>query len=147
MVTIEESTAIRASQATVWEILTSGDAYAHWNPFIEVVSGGLREGARPTLRIAPPGRRAMTFRPLVFDATPQVRLAWAGKLGVRGLCDAEHEFRLEAVAANMTLLTQRETFRGLLVPMLRGMLEPTRKGFESMNAALRERAEQAAARS
>ena len=145
MATIEESTLIGAPRATVWEILTSVEAYRHWNPFIELVSGRLREGARPTLRIAPPGRRPMTFRPLVVDATPQVRLAWVGKLGMRGLCDAEHEFRLEAVAGDMTLLTQRETFRGLLVPMLGGMLEPTRRGFESMNAALRERAEQAAA--
>lgn len=145
MRTIEVTTTIDAPAATVWSILITGDAYEDWNPFITAVAGTCEVGARPTVRIAPPGRRAMSFRPTVTDATPELRLAWTGRLGMRGLCDAQHEFRLDATPAGTTVLTQRETFRGLLVPLLGGMLEPTRRGFEAMNTALRERAEQSMA--
>ena len=145
MRTIDVSTTIEAPPEAVWSILAAGERYADWNPFITRVDGAFSPGARPTVRIAPPGRRAMTFRPIVTDATPQERLAWSGTLGVRGLCDAAHEFRLEAQSDGTTVLTQRETFRGLLVPLLSGMLEPTRRGFAAMNAALRARAERAVA--
>ena len=145
MRTIEVTTTISAPAATVWSILVRGDAYQEWNPFITAVSGALEDGGRPRLRIAPPGRRAMTFRPLVTDATPERRLAWTGSIAVRGLCDAQHEFRLEPLPDGSTVLVQRETFRGLLVPLLGGMLEPTRRGFEAMNTALGERAEQSLA--
>lgn len=145
MRTIDVTTTIHAPASTVWSILVTGDAFHEWNPFITAVSGALEEGARPRLRIAPPGRRAMVFRPLVTDATPERRLAWTGALGVRGLCDAQHEFRLEARPDGTTVLVQRETFRGLLVPLLGGMLDPTRRGFEAMNTALRDRAEQSLA--
>lgn len=141
MRTIEVTTPIDAPPAAVWSILVAGDAYEEWNPFITAVAGAFELGARPRLRIAPPGRRAMGFRPIVIDATPGLRLAWVGKLVVRGLCDAQHEFRLEAAPDDTTVLVQRETFAGLLVPLLGGMIEATRGGFEAMNTALRERAE------
>jgi hypothetical protein len=83
----------------------------------------------------------MTFRPRVSDASPEKRLRWIGHLMMPGLCDAEHEFLLTPSAGGGTELMQRETFRGVLVPLLGSMLEPTREGFEAMNKALRERVE------
>jgi hypothetical protein len=58
-----------------------------------------------------------------------------------GLSDAHHEFRLTPAPGGRTQLVQRETFRGVLVPLLGGMLEPTRQGFEAMHEALRQRVE------
>jgi hypothetical protein len=40
-----------------------------------------------------------------------------------------------------TLFVQREAFKGILVPLVGGVLEKTRRGFEQMNAALKQRAE------
>ena len=141
MRTIEATVVIDAPPSLVWDVLVTGEHYAQWNPFITEVSGEFVPGARPRLRIAPPGKRPMTFRPRVLDATPQARLRWIGRLGLPGLCDGEHEFSLVATDNGGTQLTQRETFRGVLVPLLGGMLGPTRQGFEEMDAALRERAE------
>ena len=141
MRTIEETVVIDAPPSVVWDVLVTGEDYVEWNPFITEVSGELAAGARPRLRIARPGKRGMTFRPRVLDATPEARLRWIGRLGLPGLCDGEHEFLLVATDSGGTQLTQRETFRGVPVPLLGGMLEPTRQGFEAMNSALRERAE------
>jgi hypothetical protein len=141
MRTIEATVVIDAPPSVVWDVLVTGEDYAKWNPFITDVSGELVAGARPRLRIAPPGKRGMTFRPRVLDATRETRLRWLGRLGLPGLCDGEHEFLLVPTDGGGTQITQRETFRGVLVPALGGMLAPTWQGFHEMNAALRERAE------
>jgi hypothetical protein len=141
MRTIEATTVINAPVTAVWRVLSDGQQYADWNPFITVVSGDLAPGSRPTLRITPPGKRPSTFRPRVIQASAEEGLRWLGRLILPGLCDADHEFRLTPSAGGRTQLVQRETFRGVLVPLLAGMLEPTRQGFEAMNAALRQRVE------
>ena len=59
-----------------------------------------------------------------------------------GLFDGEHSLEIQPLGENRTRFVQRETFRGLLVPLsARGLLENTRRGFEEMNRALKERAE------
>ncbi len=68
-------------------------------------------------------------------------VGWLGRLVLPGLCDADHEFHLTPSPEGHARLVQRETFRGVLVPLLTGMLEPTRRGFEAMNTALRQRVE------
>jgi len=141
MQTIEATTVIDAPLTAVWRVLSDGQQYADWNPFITVVAGDLAPGSRPTLRITPPGKRGSTFRPRVVHASAEEGLRWLGRLILPGLCDADHEFRLTSTVDGRTQLVQRETFRGVLVPLLGGMLEPTRHGFEAMNAALRQRVE------
>lgn len=141
MRTIEATIVIPAPLTAVWKVLSDGEHYADWNPFITVASGDLTRGSRPTLRITPPGKATTTVRPLVTEASPETGLRWRGRLVLPGLCDADHQFHLTAEADGGTRLVQRETFRGLLVPLLSSLLEPTRQGFEAMNAALRHRVE------
>ena len=139
MRTIEATAVIEAPPAVVWDALVAGGDYRHWNPFITEVSGQLEAGARPRICVAPPGRKPMRFRPRVVEASPPTRLRWIGRLGLPRLCDGEHEFVLTELPDGTTELRQRETFRGVLVPLLGGMLEPTRSGFETMHEALRRR--------
>lgn len=141
MPTIEATTLIDAPLSAVWEVLAAGQQYADWNPFITVVAGELVPGSRPVLRITPPGKRPSTFRPRVVSTSPGEGLRWLGRLVLPGLCDANHEFHLTPAPGGYTHLVQRETFRGVLVPLLTGMLEPTRRGFKAMNIALRHRVE------
>ena len=62
---------------------------------------------------------------------------------MRGLFDGEHSFTIEPLGENHVRFVQRESFRGLLVPLLLRMVEKdTRRGFEEMNQALKTRAEQ-----
>jgi hypothetical protein len=107
--------------------------------------GELRAGARLSVEIAPPGGRAMTFRPTVIAVETERELRWLGHLLVPGLLDGEHSFRLEALSEGRTRLTQAETFRGLLVGLFAGTLKKTQSGFAQMNVALKHRAEAAVA--
>ena len=68
-------------------------------------------------------------------------LEWWGHLGIRGIFDGRHRFELSAHGTG-TRLVQRETFTGLLVPLMARTLDgPTAAGFALMNEALRTRAE------
>ncbi len=86
----------------------------------------------------------MTFRPTVTVFEPGRELRWLGRLGVAGLFDGEHGFRVRAEDVGRCRFEQFETFRGLLVAPLFFMAgAATRQGFEAMNRALKARVEAA----
>ncbi len=133
---------IRATPARVWEVLTDFAAYPDWNPFIPRIDGPVAVGARLDARLRPPGGRGMRLRPTVLAATPAQELRWLGHLGVPGLFDGEHGFRLEPLGPDRVRFVQEERFSGLLAPfVLRFVERGTRQGFEAMNRALKARAE------
>jgi len=140
MPTIETTTTIAADPERVWGVLTDIESYPAWNPFIVGGSGEFRKGERVALKMQPPGGGEMTFRPTVLEAERARKLRWLGRLLVPGIFDGEHWFSLEPVEAG-TLLTQGERFTGLLPRFMGGTLARTERGFESLNAALKERAE------
>jgi hypothetical protein len=51
----------------------------------------------------------------IEDGTP---IRWRGRSGIPGLFDGEHELRLEPIPDGGTRFIQRETFTGLLVPLM-----------------------------
>ena len=138
---IQHQIDIDAPAGAVWAQLVDTAAYHEWNPFLRGLAGDLSIGSRLSVEIAPPGGRAMTFRPTVLAAEAERELRWLGSLLVPGLLDGEHSFRLEALPDGRTRLTQAETFRGLLVGLFAGTLEKTRSGFAQMDIALKHRAE------
>ena len=94
--------------------------------------------------LTPPGQRAMTFRPTVVKLEPGRELRWLGRLGVAGLFDGEHGFRVEPLGGESCRLAHFEQFKGVLVaPILWLAGDATRAGFEAMNKALKARAERA----
>jgi len=133
---------INASGERVWRVLTDFGAYGEWNPFITSISGEVRRGARLKVRVQPSGGRGMTFRPTVLAADPDRELRWIGRLLLPGIFEGEHAFQITPLENGRVRLRQQETFRGLLVPLLRWLLDgQTRAGFEAMNRALKERVE------
>jgi hypothetical protein len=139
MRTIEHAVDIQAPAAAVWHILTDTDRYEDWNPFMPRLSGRLAPGERLTLTVRP-GTRSMTFRPTVLAVEDGTLIRWRGRLVMPGVFDGEHELRLEPTPDGGTRFVQRETFTGLLVPMMPGVLADTATGFAAMNTALRDRA-------
>ena len=142
---IQHQVDIDAPAGAVWAQLVDTAAYHEWNPFVRRLAGELRTGSRLSVEIAPPGGRAMTFKPTVIAVETERELRWLGHLLVPGLLDGEHTFRLEALPEGGTRLTQAETFRGLLVGLFAGTLKKTQSGFAQMNVALKHRAEAAVA--
>jgi hypothetical protein len=133
--------AIDAPPERVWAVLTDFAAYPDWNPFLRSISGELVAGARIDVRMTPGAGRAYRFRPRLQAVVAGRELRWLGRAGVRGLFDGEHAFTLVPLAGGRTLLRQHERFSGLLVPLVGGMLARTRRAFDAMNLALKERAE------
>jgi hypothetical protein len=141
MKSISVVTDIAAPVETVWAELCTVSDYSEWNPFITAFDGPLTVGSRPTIRIAPPGGRAMTFRPTITRVDDRKHLEWLGRVVLPGIFDGRHSFHLEALSEDRTRLTQTEEFSGLLVGLTGTVIERTRTGFTAMNQALRLRAE------
>lgn len=136
---------IAAPAGRVWEVLTGFAEYPVWNPFIIRAEGILRVGERLEVVMQQPGGGEMTFSPTVLTVAEERELRWIGHLFVPGLFDGEHIFTIEPLGAGRVRFTQREIFTGLLVPLLsRTLDDSTRRGFDAMNRALKDRAEQAA---
>ena len=138
MKSIHTQIPIYATAEMVWRVLTDLKAYPRWNPFITSAEGEVRKGSRLTVRIAPPGSKAMTFRPIITAVDPGCELRWRGRLLLPGLFDGEHIFKIQPLDGNRILFVQAENFTGLLVPLVGGKLNAgTRQGFELMNTALK----------
>jgi hypothetical protein len=137
---------IAAPAERVWEVLVDFAAFPAWNPFITQAEGLLEVGGRLTLRMQPVGGSAIKLRPTVVEMVDGQRLRWKGRLGVRGLFDADHQFIVEPHGAAGSRLVQQEQFSGLLVPFFQRSLDRgTLPAFQAMNAALKDRAEKATA--
>lgn len=140
---IETVIDIDAPARLVWSILTDFRSYAQWNPFIIAAAGEPVQGARLKITVAPPGRKPMTFRPVIQVAARERELRWLGRFFFPGLFDGEHTFRLEQ-RRDACRFHHAERFSGLLLERLgEPLFEATRQGFEAMNEALKERAEDA----
>lgn len=135
---ITTSITIMAKREKVWNILTDYKAYPEWNPFISSLTGNVAVGNIIKIQL-----QGFTFSPKVLTYTENTELSWLGHLGIKGLFDGMHIFSLQEQTDGTTLFKQSEHFRGLLVPLFSKRLDTdTKKGFEQMNQALKERAEQ-----
>jgi len=140
--TIRSAIEIRAPIEVVWRVLTDFDAYPAWNPHVVKVLGKPRVGGRITIHTQPPKGRTVVMRPVILSWTPPRELRWRATFVTRRLFSGEHGFQLEATGPDRVRFVQDETFSGVLVPLYsRLRLAATRRGFEQVNEALRERAE------
>lgn len=136
---IDTQITIEASWKKIWGILTDFPAMSAWNPFIRAISGSLCPGNRLSVKIAPPGKAGMTFKPMALEC----ELRWAGALIATWIFARERYFLLDQIGPCATRLTHDERFSGILAPliMLGSMLAATTQGFAAMNDQLKIRAE------
>jgi hypothetical protein len=132
---------IAAPPERVWALLADTPRWKEWNPFVRSFEGELREGARITVKIGPPGKGTTTFRPRLLVVRANQELRWLGRLGIPGIFDGEHHMRLEARPGGGTRFHHGEAFGGILVPLFGSLLKATEKGFVAMNEALKTKAE------
>ena len=132
---------INASASVVWDIITNFDDFSRWNPFIKKISGKLQEGARIEAFIKPLNSNGMKIRPKLLTYNPERELSWLGNLWIPKLFDGEHSLIVKEISKNKVLFIQKERFNGLFVPFFPGLLKDTESGFEMMNRALKNEAE------
>jgi len=133
---------IEASEDRIWEVLTNFEDFPNWNPFITRLSGTPEVGEKFEVTIHPPDSNPMTFKPTCEEAVPGKQLRWLGTVILPRIFDGEHIFEIEDKGDGTSRFIQRENFRGILVPFMRKMLNNnTRRGFEAMNQALKDKCE------
>ena len=132
---------IDAPSETVWHVLVDFASYKDWNPVEIDAKGEATVGTVLEHTSKLPGRKPMTFRPTIIEASRPRALAWKGKVFLPGLFDVRHHFEIEPMSSERCRLRQFERFSGLLVPLMRGTLRDTHAAFELANAAIKERAE------
>lgn len=136
---------IDAPPSVVWETLTDFAKFPEWNPFVVAIAGNVTVGSQLQTSIRPPDSKTTTFKPTVTAVVENEYLEWLGHLGIKGLFDGRHHYKLEAVAKG-TRFIQSEEFSGVLAPLLMGLIgAKTQAGFAAMNQALKDRAEQVVA--
>ena len=140
MKTIEHVTDIAAPPEVVWGMLRDVERYPEWNPLLRIERFPERVGERLAVTVRA-GTRANRFKPAVLELEPGRALVWKGRLLLPGLFDGVHELRVEPREDGGSRFVHRETVRGVLVPLVGGILRDTDAGFAAMNEALRERAE------
>jgi len=147
MRTLHTQIDINAPADRVWGELTDFASFPEWNPLVLEASGELVEGAHLAIALEAGRARPFRVRPKLLRVVPGEELRWLGRLGLPGVFDGEHVFRVEAhPGGEGVTLVHEEHFRGLLVPFLwKELNTATRARFEEMNRALRDRVEARAA--
>jgi hypothetical protein len=131
---------INRPPADVWKVISDSAAYPAWNPFITHVDGDFKEGAEITIVLGT-SPDATVFKPAVLLVRPEQDLCWRGSVWFRGVFDGKHCIHMSAVNGG-TRLEQTEHFSGLLVGQLTNdVIEDTRRNFQAMNSAVKQRAE------
>lgn len=132
---------INAPIEKIWATLTDLQAYAEWNPFIRKVEGMLQLDAQLTVTIQPAGQKPMTFHPKIC-LLGEYEFSWLGQVGMKGIFDGLHRFKLEKITDNQVKFIHSERFSGILHwPILYMIGKSASEGFANMNQALKERCE------
>ncbi|GAB3807801.1 SRPBCC family protein [Micromonospora zhanjiangensis] len=126
--------------AEVWAVLIDFGGYPEWNPQIRRAEGELVPGRRVTFHMHPPIGPPIRIRPRVLIVDPGHELRLRGSLP--GVFGGEHWFTLEPIDDGYgTHVTQGETYRGLIVPLLGRVIAASLISFQRHNAALKRRVE------
>jgi len=128
---------INVSPKKVWKVLIDFENYPKWNPFIKSISGEQEVGKKINVFLQPPDGKGMTFKPIVLTFKENTEFRWIGKLGMKGIFDGEHYFKLNDCGNNQTKFIHGEKFSGILVSLMAKVLENTKVGFNLMNDSLK----------
>jgi hypothetical protein len=110
------SSAVDASKADVWAVLTDFDDYDQWNPVITSASGEPVVGSELDLELTLPGHDPEELDAEVLIANGDRKLRWQDRLVLPGVRDWEYEFVLQPVEPGRVVVVQLLRSEGLLAP-------------------------------
>ena len=133
---------INAPPKLVWQVLTTLDRYAEWNPQIPRASGSLEEGASIRLRLVLPSRPVMDLTAIIEQAQPEQLLTWRGHVVAPWFFEGYRKFEIQPIASDRSRVTHVEDIHGLFAPVFSLIMGgPVQKSHQALNAALLARAE------
>ena len=124
--------------STVWKVLTDFENHTNWNPFIRSIQGEKSIGKHLRVVCKSLSGKRVTFKPTILNFERDKEFRWKGKLGIKGIFDGQHYFKLEKLSENQTKFIHGENMSGILVSLMgSSLLEKTKESFELMNQALK----------
>ena len=137
---------INSNSDQVWKVLTRFSEYPEWNPFIRSLDGEAVKDTRLVAKLQLADRKPMVFKPTVTVSEEKRKFEWLGTTPLN-VVNGRHYFILEEIGEEQVRFVHGEQFTGILSgPFHRKLAVPTRRGFVSMNEALKQRVESLAAR-
>jgi hypothetical protein len=138
---IRTSINISADPKKIWDVLNDFDRYPEWNPFLLSIVGEKSIGSKLTINIDPKYFMSERFKARLDDYSEGEEIRWRGRFWIPHMFAGDHSFKIIPNTSGVTFI-QQEEFSGILVPLLKKMLnERTKKGYEEMNRALKARSE------
>jgi hypothetical protein len=124
---------ILAPPEDIWSALIDFKKYPAWNPFIKEIKGKIKKGNQILVQLP-----NMKFAPKLTQVKTNKLLEWKGILLFPFLFSGIHSFSLTEKSKGKTILTHKENFNGILIPLFKKQLEnETKLGFIEMNKALK----------
>jgi hypothetical protein len=140
MKSIHTEIQIDARLETVWHVLTDFAAYSAWNPVIPGIKGDARIGAEIRFRIHLDRMPVLPITAHIARCERESVLSWTG--GRSPVFSGEHWVRISSPTEGTTRLEHGEDFEGLISrAMGRWVLDRIQTSYETLNAALKRRAE------
>ncbi|TLU81730.1 MAG: SRPBCC domain-containing protein [Chlorobium sp.] len=141
MKTFQHEIIINAPAEKVWAVLAAFPFYPEWNPFIRSIIGKVSAGERLKLTAKLDGFPEIIFHATVMRCEPPLTLGWQA-IFIKGIFEAYHSFAIEVVNLGQCRFLHSETFSGILTSPVLFLLEGRfREGYQTMNEALKARAE------
>ncbi len=126
----------------VWQVLTGFEDYPRWNPFIRYVTGELTVGVPLVVYLALQDGRIRRLDAQMAAFQPGREIRWMGRLEKPYAFDLEYALLVEPLDVEHVRFTQRMVSRGLLAPMMMGLIQKKmQRGLIEMNQALKEELE------
>jgi len=129
---------IDAAPTKVWAVLTDLHAWPRWNTTVPRVEGTIALGNAITVyTTSSPGR---AFPVTVAALEPPGKMIWTGGLPL-GLLVGQRTYTLSEHAPGQTTFSMKETFSGLLAPLLSKSIPDLQPLFEEFAACLKRASE------
>jgi hypothetical protein len=137
---------IAAPPAKVWSILSKIDEWKEWSPVIVDGSGDASLGSKLSITMCgkdgKEGKPGPTYEPVITVLEAPKKLHWRATM-MAGFVFTNGKVLVLEDTATGTRLIHKETFSGLMVPMMWGQMESgVPPMLNAMNEALKSKAEQ-----
>ena len=139
---IQTEIEIAAPPEKVWSILVNVDNWNKWNPIINQASGVASVGSELTITMrGEDGKDGPKYMPIVTDYKEPKLFVWRAKMMSEFMFTNGRVFELEKTNSG-TRLINKETFRGMLVPLFWSKLSShVPLMLKEMNSALKKQVE------
>lgn len=138
---VQASSIINAPLERVWSVLVDIERYGEWNTFVPSMQSSFQVGSLLTMRVQM--RRGLQVKSVetITAIEPQRLLSWKTRYP-HWLLQGDRYQVVTAIDANTTQYWTRESFTGILTPLLKALLgTDLQRGFDAVAQNLKERAE------